>query len=56
MYDIEGQSVAYDEERRVVPWVVKAEIVSEDLDCPETLGLEERALTSTSHLMKGVIE
>ena len=56
MYDIEGQSIAYDKERRVGPWVVKAEIVSEDLDCPETLGLEERALTSTSHLMKGVIE
>jgi hypothetical protein len=56
MYDIEGQSVAYDEERRVGPWIVKAEIVSEDLDCPETLGLEERALQSMSHLMKGVIE
>ncbi len=41
MYDIEGQSVAHDEERRVGPWIVEAEIVSEDLDCPETLGLNE---------------
>jgi hypothetical protein len=57
IYDTdEGQSVAYDEARRVGPWIVKAEIVSEDLDCTETLRSELRALPSMNQLRKGVIE
>ena len=57
MFDVEGQEVPYDHERRVGPWVVKAEIVHENVDCPEALlGNERRALPSMSYFMKGVIE
>jgi len=54
MFDVEGQVVAYGEERCVGPWTVKAEIVDEHADC--SLGLEDRALSSISQLMNGVIE
>lgn len=57
MFDMqEGQSVQYNEEQRVGPWQVKAEIISEKGDCAETFRLAERALPSMDHFMKGVIE
>jgi hypothetical protein len=56
MFDVEGQEVPYDHERRVGPWIVKAELVNEYLDCSEALGKEGRAVASMSHLMNGVVE
>jgi len=49
-------AVPYEQERRVGPWVVKAEIVSEKMDCPETFRLAQKAIQSMDHLINGRIE
>ena len=56
MFDVEGQEVPYNNERRVGPWIVKAEIFNENADYTEALGKEGRALRSMSHFMNGVLE
>lgn len=56
MYDVEGQVVEYNDERRVGPWIVKAEIVGETKEDRESCILAERALPSMNHFMNGVVE
>jgi hypothetical protein len=45
----------YEQEKRVGPWVVKAEIISEKADCPDTFRLAQKALPSMDYLMDGKI-
>ena len=49
-------AVAYDEDRRVGTWNVRAEIVSERADCPDTFRLAQKALPSMDDFMDGGIE
>jgi hypothetical protein len=49
-------ALPYEQEKRVGPWVVKAEIISEKADCPETFRLAQKALPNMDYLMDGSIE
>lgn len=48
--------VEFGKERKVGPWSVKSEIVSERLDCPDTSRLAQKAMGSMEYLMGGQIE
>lgn len=49
-------AVAFGEDRRVGPWNIKPEIVSEKGDCPDTFRLAQKAVLSMDHFMDGRIE